>query len=363
MSAGRPGPPRAQLRPRPEPPPQRARIARPVGTLPPRYAQSWALFADWCAAAGRTALPADPTTVLAFLGACPAAVPTQRRRVVAIDHHHVAAGQAPPGDDDAVRAAVGRPPGEPAWVPPDRERVDAALRTLPSHGFTRGLFGRRDRALLVLAAVAGLPYRTIAGLTAADLDHEPGTGTVTVTGGRRRRLIGPMGNALLCPACALTRWSETHAVLTRQIATRLLATHLRAAALVADTDEHHCRRPGRPADGRVPLFPPIDQWGHVALPQTRLSPHAVSRQTRNLLAGDVTEHRDAPVVTVDQQSAPPPVVAPPVPVYGRAEREEAWNRRRADLHRLSGVTDELDEVERRAAGLNRRVEELLAQLL
>ncbi|TKV57043.1 hypothetical protein FDO65_19720 [Nakamurella flava] len=331
--------------------------------MPPRYAQSWALFADWCAAAGRSALPADPATVLTFLQACPAAVPTQRRRVVAIDHHHVAAGQAPPGDDDDVRAAVGRPPGEPPWVAPDRAGVDAALRTLPSHGFTRGLFGRRDRALLVLAAVAGLPYRTIAGSTAADLHHEPGTGTVAVAIGRRRRVIVPVENALLCPACALTRWAETHAVLTRQIATRALAAHLRAVAPVTDTDDHHCRRPVSFAVGPVPLFPPIDQWGHVAFPQTPLSPHAVSRQTRTLLAGDVSEHRDVPVVTVEEQSVPPTAPEPAAPTYGRAERDEAWNRRRADLHRLSGVADELDEVERRAAELNRRVEELLGQLL
>jgi hypothetical protein len=46
------------------------------------------LFVDWCVATDRPSLPADPTTALRFLAACPAAPATRRRRVIAIDHHH-----------------------------------------------------------------------------------------------------------------------------------------------------------------------------------------------------------------------------------------------------------------------------------
>src|SRR5664279_388608 len=120
------------------------------------YAGDWALFTDHCAVTDRSALPASPDTVLEFLSSCPAAPATRRRRVAAIDHHHTAAGLDRPGESVVVRAAVGRPTGEP-FQPTDRDReaVQAALRGLPSHGWTAGMFGRRDRALLVLSQLAG----------------------------------------------------------------------------------------------------------------------------------------------------------------------------------------------------------------
>jgi hypothetical protein len=41
-----------------------------------------------------------------------------------------------------VRAALGRPTGEPFHpTQSDQEAVDAALRGLPSHGWTQGMFG------------------------------------------------------------------------------------------------------------------------------------------------------------------------------------------------------------------------------
>ena len=61
------------------------------------------------AVTGSRELPADPDTVARFLGDCPAAPATLRRRVAAIDHHHTAAGHPRPGESAAVRAALGRP--------------------------------------------------------------------------------------------------------------------------------------------------------------------------------------------------------------------------------------------------------------
>jgi hypothetical protein len=78
------------------------------------YAADWALFTDWCAATGTTALPADPVTVVDFLTGCPAAAATLRCRVAAIDHHHTATRHdRRPGESALVRAALGRPTGEP----------------------------------------------------------------------------------------------------------------------------------------------------------------------------------------------------------------------------------------------------------
>ena len=131
------------------------------------YAADWALFTDWCAATDTTALPADPQTVVDFLHGCPAAPATQRCRVAAIDHHHTAHGYERPGESVVVRAALGRPTGEPFQpTETDRDAVEAALRGLPSHGWTQGMFGRRDRCLVVLSELAGVPYKHLATLTA-----------------------------------------------------------------------------------------------------------------------------------------------------------------------------------------------------
>ena len=49
------------------------------------YAAAWSLFTDWCAVTGHPDLPADPTTVIAFLADCPAAGKTHRGWVAAIE--------------------------------------------------------------------------------------------------------------------------------------------------------------------------------------------------------------------------------------------------------------------------------------
>ena len=155
------------------------------------YAADWALFADWCAATDTTALPADPRTVVEFLTGCPAAPATQRCRVAAIDHHHADAGYPRPGESVVVRAALGRPTGAP-FHPTDRDRdaVEAALRGLPSHGWTAGMFGRRDRCLLVLSQLAGLPYQHLATLTAGDIYIADGVVTIRSAAGDLDRRCG-----------------------------------------------------------------------------------------------------------------------------------------------------------------------------
>src|SRR6478736_4702206 len=87
---------------------------------------------------------------------------------------------APPGRSVAVLAALGRPTGEPRQIPVETEAaVEAALRALPSHGWTQGMFGRRDRCLLVLSQLAGVPYKHLATLTAGDVTVIEGVATVT----------------------------------------------------------------------------------------------------------------------------------------------------------------------------------------
>src|SRR5664279_1154594 len=149
------------------------------------YASDWALFTDHCAVNSIQPLPADPQSVVDFLQECPAAPATRRRRVAAIDHHHAGAGHPRPGESVAVRAALGRPTGEPFQpTKVEKDAVEAALRGLPSHGWTAGMFGRRDRCLVVLSQLAGVPYRHLATLPAGAISIADGVAAVRSPAGR-----------------------------------------------------------------------------------------------------------------------------------------------------------------------------------
>ena len=106
----------------------------------------------------------------------------------------------------------------------------------------------------------------------------------------------------------------------------------------------------------------------LPLPLQRLSPHSLSRRTRDLLAGDLGAHRDLPVdpdpepgITAPEK---PPVTEPTVSTtYDAADAGAAWDRRRRDLQDLGGIIDVLTDVERRADELNRRAAELVEDWL
>lgn len=343
----------------PSPEPARRLSAGTVAS----YAATWALFSDWCAAADRVPLPAHPEDVLEFLAECPAAVATQRRRVIAIDHHHTATGHPPPGVDPRVRKVVGRPPLELPPIDPNvLTRVATALRMLPSHGWTGGLFGRRDRCLLVLSQLARIPHQRVAGLTAGDVTVAGGVASITTNGGVR--VVAAAADPVLCGPCAVARWLHTHRIIVTRIATRAVAQHLDKAEPVTTDSPHACRTPVPAADERTagsPLLATADQWGASPFPLRRMSPHGVSEQARNLLDGIITVHRTltAHLSTDDSRS---PVSEPPTPVsarYSRAQWQAALDRRRSDIADLAGIADELTAVDQRAAELDRRINELL----
>ena len=90
----------------------------------------------------------------------------------------------------------------------------------------------------------------------------------------------------------------------------------------------------------VPLLPPIDQWGYEPFPLQPLTPHSLSRRTRDLLAGDLGAHRDLPV-DPDQETAVPesrPVDVPRGGAYGRADWEAAVRRRRDNQQKLTRIS-------------------------
>jgi len=329
------------------------------------YAADWALFVDWCDATDHEPLPADPAIVLEFLADCPAARATKRRRVIAIDHHHTAAGHPPPGDDDpGVRDALGRPPTElPPITPGTLARVDAALRMLPSRGWTGGLFGRRDRCLLVLSQLALIPHRHLAQLMAGDVTVVDGVATITVTG--QVRTVEAVDDPVLCGPCAIARWLRAHQVIVDPgSATRTIARLLDKAAEPTSNSPHICRKPMPTADPSTmsaPLLAPIDQWGATPFPMSLLSAHAVSRQSRDLMDGTITAHRDLPVHPGADEPAPAGTHPEAFVATGYTKQQvrAAWDQRRSDLAELAGVADELTDVDRRAAEITERIGQLL----
>ena len=125
-----------------------------------------------------------------------------------------------------MRAALGRPTGEP-FQPTDRDRdaVEAALRGLPSHGWTAGMFGRRDRCLLVLSQLAGVPYSTSPTLTAGDISIADGVATIRSPAGEWT--LRPADDAVLCGPCAVVRWLKILDLAVTKPSTKTIARALK----------------------------------------------------------------------------------------------------------------------------------------
>jgi hypothetical protein len=119
------------------------------------------------------------------------------------------------------------------------EQVEAALRLLPSHGWTHGWTGRRDRALLVLSQMAGLSYDNIAELTVGDVTIADGLATIRTPGGTTTLRMTP--DDLICGPCALARWLHALDMTTVYPTGRVIAAVIaRAAPLTADSP-HLCQ--------------------------------------------------------------------------------------------------------------------------
>ncbi len=221
------------------------------------YAADWALFTDWCAATGWVALPAEWATVTSFTAGCPGAPATIRRRLAAIGRHHRAAGYPAPADPT-------RQAGQPARQVIDPGQVEMLMRLLPSNGWTAGLFGRRDRALLTLAAATTIPYRQLPRLTVGQLHIADGTATIT-DHHRRAHVLESAADPVLCGPCTLVRWRR---VLDTEVQHKRVKKLLKDAEEVTAGSHHSCKAP-KPIDDRTldaALFPPINQWGQMPFP-------------------------------------------------------------------------------------------------
>ena len=311
------------------------------------YAGDWALFTDWCAAAGHRAAPADIDTVQTFFRACPATPATRRRRLAAIEHHHRLAGHPP----ITARPDSGQPIRPRAALNPDQ--VMLALRILPSHGWTAGLFGRRDRALLTLAAHTDVTYQQLAVMSAGQVTIAGGRAVITDRGGRTVEIDADQ-DPVVCGPCALARWQRIVDVDVRPDRHAHLPTLLSRAKTVTPGSLHQCGRP-EPIHSRTTgaaLFPPINQWGQFPYPLRPMSRHAAATLTRQTETG-LAAHRRVDVGDFVEvlQGKPAAPVAPPTPVWDWAAANQ---RKKEAVEQLAPLSDTLDDIEG-------RINELLAR--
>jgi len=322
------------------------------------YAADWALFADWCTATGHTPLPADAATISAFAAACPGAPATHRRRLTALQHHHRTNG---------YQLAIDEPtaPIEPTRAPINPNQVELAMRLLPSTGWVGGLFGRRDRALLTVTAHTQIPYRRIAGLTVGQLRIDGGVATITDRSGAEH-LVESGESPVLCGPCALVRWRRLLDI-TVAPKTRMSEFLTNRAKEVTENSQHPCRVP-QPIDPKtleVSLFPPIDQWGHLAVQIRPLSPRSVSRLARQAETGlaahravpvdELTAALDGPAQTPGTAVSSAPV---PRPVWDWAAANE---KKKSAIATLAPLTDILDDIDARINELAARAKQLEEQ--
>jgi hypothetical protein len=142
-----------------------------------------------------------------------------------------------------------------------RQRVEVALRALPSHGWV----DRRDRALLVLSHHAGISYRLIARLTRADVAVGDGTAIINTPAGSLT--LQPESDGRLCGPCGLARWVHVLDLTVVHSHPAVIPSILARSVPLTATSPHLC-------EGNIPrtdavsgglLFPPIDPWGNLTV--------------------------------------------------------------------------------------------------
>ncbi len=210
------------------------------------------------------------------------------------------------------RVAEPRPDG-----PGGIRSVDAVLRGLPSHGWTGGWVGRRDRALLVLSQQAGLSCATIAALTVGDITVRDGMATVRVEGGDPITLR-MTEDCLICGPCALSRWLHALALAGLHSDGRVVASVIARAAPLSAHSPHVCEGTTPPSDGASDalVFPADDRW--AVAPTARSGLPVPARPVHDLRTrSGPGPHRSGPttrthleVARVDGTTSPAPVDRP-----------------------------------------------------
>jgi hypothetical protein len=139
------------------------------------------------------------------------------------------------------------------------DSVEAVLRRLPSHGWTAGWVGRRDRALLALGRLAGVPFSDLARLTVADVDVADGMATIRTADGIRT--LTTTEDCLTCGPCALARWVHALDLAALYDDGRVVASVIARAAPLTAHSPHVCQGSSPVTDRTrsLPVFPASDR--------------------------------------------------------------------------------------------------------
>lgn len=184
------------------------------------YVSAFRAFATWCEPRGAAIMPAEPTTVAAYL----ADMADRGRKAATIDLHvaaitavHRAAGFDPPTSAGAVRAtikgirrAIGSKVNRKA--PATAEAVKRMLKKIPDT-----TLGKRDRAIILLGFSAALRRSEISALRIGDLDRVADGIIVhirkskTDQEGEGHEVAVPRGSKLK-PCEAVDEWIEAAAI-------------------------------------------------------------------------------------------------------------------------------------------------------
>jgi len=197
------------------------------------YAGDWQRFADWCAAYGMTALPADVGTVALYI----TAIAKQERSLSTIKHHlaaikakHEDAGYPSSPASPIIKRiiqGISRQHGRPARSA--QALLPETLRQVVQAIDETTLIGKRDKALLLLGFAGAFRRSELVGLNMEDLQWYD-AGVIVQLGHTKTdqhgqgRLVGiPRGaHPETCPVLALETW--------------LLAAHLDTGAIFRGMD-------------------------------------------------------------------------------------------------------------------------------
>jgi hypothetical protein len=308
----------------------------------------WDLFADWCAAVGEQALPAEPMTLARFLADNPAGAGTQRRRVGIVNAIHRRGGHPQPGNSETVRELLDSSRRE------NRKRraleAAAVIIQLPETGWPTALFARRDAMILVLSG-SGLSTAAIAALQMGDVRETEGELLEVNVTGETRTIGADLVDEGVSPAGVWGEWEMVRRVQHRLPSTRRVMQLIEGSPLPAVG----------PAPDDAPLLVALDRWGAAEIQPEPLSADAVGAIITGHRNGNAAVHKpvqkaEAPT-TPDKEPEPeiePITLDQNVIGHGLAARKR-------DLELLDGIGDQLDEVEARADELLEEMLKLLEQ--
>ncbi|WP_159453461.1 tyrosine-type recombinase/integrase [Plantibacter flavus] len=248
------------------------------------YRSDWAAFVRWCEVHDQVALPADGTTVAAYItdrgallsasGEYAYAPSTITRWVTSINMQHLRAGYPAPGALAAVKDTLSgirrghvRPPRRMApLLLADLKKV---LTAIDIHSYPDGIIGHRDAALMVMGFAGAFRGSEIAGRTIGDvtIHSEDGLHVRLLTSKTDQEGRGsvkglPYGeNPLTCPPCAFLRW-----IRVLDVAENASRSDMMTLLRTSDSASHLCHGPTPELDRLDPkagLFRPVRRGGHI----------------------------------------------------------------------------------------------------